>query len=197
MKFTPDDISLVLKAFKFAARKHEHQRRKNEWASPYINHLITVSEILWQVGQVRDMNTMAAAILHDTLEDTDTSLEELEKTFGEKICSIIYEVTDDKRLPKQERKRRQVELAGSASLEARHVKLADKIANVQDIMNAPPTGWTLERQWEYIDWAEAVVNGMRGSNEKLERYFDDVCGKARKKLEQEKKTDKKNDKNWV
>jgi guanosine-3',5'-bis(diphosphate) 3'-pyrophosphohydrolase len=158
MKFTPDDISLVLKAFKFAARKHEHQRRKNEWASPYINHLITVSEILWQVGHVRDMNTMAAAILHDTLEDTDTSMEELEKTFGEKICSIIDEVTDDKSLPKQERKRRQVELAGSASLEARHVKLADKIANVQDIMNAPPTEWTLERQWEYIDWAQAVVN---------------------------------------
>jgi guanosine-3',5'-bis(diphosphate) 3'-pyrophosphohydrolase len=191
MKFTADDISLMLKALKFAAHKHRHQRRKNGLASPYINHLIAVSEILWEIGEVRDLNTMVAAMLHDTIEDTDTPPEELERIFGEKICSIVNEVTDDKSLPKQVRKRLQVEHAGNASLEARHVKLADKIANVQDIMDAPPVNWSLKRRWEYIDWAEEVINEMRGSNEKLEQYFDDVCSKARMKFEQEENADEK------
>jgi len=187
MNFSAIDISLILKAIKFAAQKHQHQRRKNEWASPYINHLIAVSEILWEIGEVRDINTMVAAVLHDTIEDTDTSPEELERIFGAKICAIVNEVTDDKRLPKQVRKRLQVENAGHASFEARHIKLADKIANVQDIIDAPPTGWSLERRWEYIDWAEEVINRLRGSNAKLEQYFDEVCRAARRKLEQEKK----------
>ncbi len=186
MKFTADDISLMLKTLKFAAYKHQHQRRKNKQASPYINHLITVSEILWEIGEVRDMNTLVAAILHDTIEDTDTSPEELESTFGKEICSIVKEITDDKSLPKQTRKRLQVEHAGNASLEARYIKLADKIANIQDIIEAPPVNWPLQRQGEYVDWAEEVINGLRGSNEKLERYFDDVCRQARQKFEQEK-----------
>jgi len=184
MKFTADHISFMLKTLKFAAHKHQHQRRKNEWASPYINHLIAVSEILWEIGKVRSMNTVVAALLHDILEDTDTTSEELERIFGKEICSIVKEVTDDKSLPKQVRKHLQVEHAGSASLEARHIKLADKIANVRDIIDAPPANWSLERQQKYVDWAEEVVNELRGSNEKLEQYFDDVCCEARRKLEQ-------------
>jgi guanosine-3',5'-bis(diphosphate) 3'-pyrophosphohydrolase len=187
MHFTINDISLLLKAFKFAADKHQHQRRKNEWASPYINHLITVSEILWEIGEIRDMHILVAALLHDTLEDTDTSATELEQIFGEKICTIVKEVTDDKTLPKQTRKRLQVEHAGQASFEARQVKLADKIANVQDIIEAPPTNWSWERQWEYVNWAEAVIKGLRGSNARLEDYFDQVSNAARRKLEQERK----------
>jgi (p)ppGpp synthase/HD superfamily hydrolase len=189
MHFTVNDISLLLKALKFAADKHQHQRRKNEWASPYINHLITVSEILWEVGEVRDISIIVAALLHDTLEDTDTCSEELESLFGEKICSIVKEVTDDKTLPKQTRKRLQVENAGHASFEARQVKLADKITNVLDLIDAPPTDWSWERRWEYVVWAEEVINKLRGSNEKLERYFDQVCTTARRRLAQEKNTE--------
>lgn len=186
MHFTINDISLLLKAFKFAADKHQHQRRKNEWASPYINHLITVSEILWEIGEIRDIHILVAALLHDTLEDTDTSATELEQIFGEKICTIVQEVTDDKTLPKQTRKQLQVEHAGQASFEARQVKLADKIANVQDIIEAPPTNWSWERRWEYVNWAEAVIKGLRGSNARLEDYFDQVSNAARRKLEQER-----------
>lgn len=183
MKFAADDIALILKALKFAAHKHQHQRRKNEWASPYINHLIAVSEILWEIGEVRDIHTIVAALLHDTLEDTDTTPEELARIFGKKICSLVEEVTDDKRLPKQVRKRLQIESAGNASLEARHVKLADKISNLQDIIDAPPVNWSLVRQREYVDWSEEVVHKLRGSNRKLEQYFDAVCREARRKLE--------------
>jgi guanosine-3',5'-bis(diphosphate) 3'-pyrophosphohydrolase len=181
-----DDISLILKAFKFAAHKHQHQRRKNETALPYINHLIAVSETLWEIGKVHDIDTIAAGILHDTIEDTDTSPQELEVTFGKKIRSIVEEVTDDKSLPKQVRKRLQIEHAREASFEARHIKLADKICNVADLIDAPPAHWSLQRRIEYVDWAKSVINGLRGSNELLEQHFDEVCRKVRKQLEHEK-----------
>jgi guanosine-3',5'-bis(diphosphate) 3'-pyrophosphohydrolase len=184
--FTVDDIAVLLKAIKFAADKHQHQRRKNEWASPYINHLITVSQILWEIGAVRDMHILVAALLHDTLEDTDTSVAELEQTFGRTICTIVQEVTDDKTLPKQVRKQLQIEHASQASFEARQIKLADKIANVLDLIDAPPADWSWERRWEYVNWAEAVINRLRGSNDQLEQYFDQVCRAVRQKLEAEK-----------
>lgn len=182
MSITVEDISLIFKALSFAAHKHQNQRRKNEEASPYINHLIAVAKVLWEVGEVYDITTIIAGILHDTIEDTGTSPEELESLFGSKVRSIVKEVTDDKSLPKQVRKRLQIEQAGQASLEARCVKLADKISNIQDIIDSPPALWSLERQREYINWAEEVINGLRGSNKKLECYFDDVCSKARQKL---------------
>lgn len=180
-----DGISLILKAFKFAAHKHQDQRRKNETQSPYINHLIAVSETLWEIGKIRDMDTIAAGILHDTLEDTDTSPQELEITFGKKICSIVEEVTDDKTLPKQERKRLQIENARNATPEARYVKLADKICNVGDLIDSPPVGWSLQRRIEYVDWAENVINRLRGSHTLLEEHFDQVCREVRQQLEQE------------
>ncbi len=182
MKNNIEPISLLLQAFKFAAQKHQHQRRKNQTAVPYINHLIAVADILWEIGEVRDINIIAAGILHDTLEDTDTSPDELGQTFGPKILSIVEEVTDDKRLPKQVRKQLQIERAGGASLEARHVKLADKICNVFDLLHGPPVGWSLERQINYVNWAENVINGLRGSNKQLETYFDTVCQHVRNHL---------------
>ena len=185
MERTIDDISLMLKAFKFAALKHQHQRRKSEAAVPYINHLIEVSETLWEIGHIRDIDTIIAGILHDTIEDTDTVPEELEATFSKKIRSLVEEVTDDKRLPKQERKRLQIKHAGDASLEARHIKLADKICNVRDLIAAPPAQWSLERKIAYVDWAESVIDGLRGSNDPLEQYFDEVCQETRRHLEQE------------
>ncbi|MBD3308907.1 HD domain-containing protein, partial [candidate division KSB3 bacterium] len=135
---TESAISLIFAALQFAAHKHQNQRRKNETASPYINHLIAVSSTLWDVGHIRDIDTIVAGILHDTIEDTDTSPHELEAQFGPKIRAIVEEVTDNKQLPKQERKRLQIEHAGQASLEARHVKLADKICNVSDLIESPP-----------------------------------------------------------
>lgn len=183
MKERSNDISRLLKAFKFAAQKHQHQRRKNETAVPYINHLIAVAETLWEVGEVHDIDTIVAGILHDTIEDTDTSPDELAYTFGSRVCSIVEEVTDDKDLPKQVRKRLQIDHAGHATLEARQVKLADKICNVHDLIESPPASWSWERQREYVKWAGKVINGLRGSNKQLERYFDEICHQVRQHLE--------------
>jgi len=178
-----DNISLIFKALSFSADKHQHQRRKNEDATPYINHLITVGHILTDIGDVHDIPTLIAGILHDTLEDTDTAPVELEREFGAQVRSIVEEVTDDKSLPKQVRKQLQIEHASGASFEARCVKLADKIANLQDLADSPPATWSLQRKIEYVDWSEAVVHELRGTNAKLEAHFATICQEVRKRLE--------------
>ena len=127
------DFSVFFKALVFAAHKHRNQRRKNVEAAPYINHPIAVAELLWTTGEVRDASILAAAILHDTIEDTDTSADELREQFGERICSIVLEVTDDKTLPKEDRKRLQIEHAPHRSPEASAVKLSDKTCNIRDM----------------------------------------------------------------
>jgi GTP diphosphokinase / guanosine-3',5'-bis(diphosphate) 3'-diphosphatase len=178
-----DGMMLVLRAAAFAARKHRDQRRKDPQASPYINHPIALAELLSTVGAVDDPKILAAALLHDTVEDTETTVSELEREFGSEIASIVAEVTDDKRLPKQRRKQLQIEHAPHLSRSAKLVKLADKICNVRDVRENPPQDWSLERRREYIEWARRVVDGIRGTNARLERRFDAHYGKrpARKK----------------
>jgi guanosine-3',5'-bis(diphosphate) 3'-pyrophosphohydrolase len=161
----------VLRAAAFAAGKHRNQRRKDAEASPYINHPIALAELLASAG-VEKEEVLVAGLLHDTVEDTATSFEELERHFGKGLADIVREVTDDKSLPKEERKRLQVEHAADLSREAKLVKLADKICNLRDIGSAPPAGWPLERKQEYFDWAKRVVDRMRGTHPELEQLFD-------------------------
>ena len=194
MKLSVEHISLILKALGFASRKHEGQRRKGGRASPYVNHLIDVAEKLWELGGVHDLTTIVAGILHDTIEDTTTTPDELASAFGSEICSIVLELSDDKSLPKPVRKRLQVEHAGNLSSRARLVKIADKISNIHDIMDSPPVGWSCEERLNYIVWAEEVINRLRGTNENLERYFDTLCSEAKKKINEEKNmTDNENE----
>jgi guanosine-3',5'-bis(diphosphate) 3'-pyrophosphohydrolase len=166
------EISLVLQATAFAAHKHRDQRRKDSAASPYINHPISLAYVLSNEVGIDDPVVLAASLLHDTIEDTDTSFEELETAFGGEIASVVLEVTDDKLLPKQERKRLQIEHAASVSTSAKLVKLADKICNLRDIGASPPADWSLDRQREYFDWAKRVVDQLRGTNMRLEALFD-------------------------
>ena len=126
------DLILILHAASFAAQKHRDQRRKDAEASPYINHPLALADILAREGDVTDARVIAAALLHDTVEDTETTIEELEERFGKRVAAVVAEVTDDKSLPKAERKRLQIVKAGSKSTEAKLVKLADKIANLRD-----------------------------------------------------------------
>lgn len=169
-----DDTGLVLKALYFAAEKHRDQRRKGAEASPYINHPIGLANVLWHEGGVTDAVVIAAAILHDTVEDTETTPEELEKEFSKQISDIVSEVTDDQNLPPVLRKRLQVLKAPHASHMAKMVKLADKICNLRDILDAPPEGWTMDRKRRYFDWAKQVVDGVQGTNKKLETVFDNI-----------------------
>jgi guanosine-3',5'-bis(diphosphate) 3'-pyrophosphohydrolase len=166
------NITFILRVTAFAAHKHRDQRRKDREASPYINHPIALAHALAGEAGIEEPVVLAAALLHDTIEDTDTTFEELQNEFGDEIASVVLEVTDDKTLSKEDRKRLQVEHAGSISRNAKLVKLADKICNLRDMKSAPPDGWSLERKREYFDWAKQVIDQLRGVHAKLEALFD-------------------------
>jgi len=176
MKPLPNN--LVIKAAAFAADKHRNQTREDAEASPYINHPIAVADVLANEGGITDPTILCAALLHDTIEDTETTPEELEGLFGPKITAVVVEVTDDKALEKQVRKEMQVEHAPHISREAQLVKLADKICNLRDILASPPANWSSERKQEYFDWATRVVDGVRGVHPELEAVFDDLCSRS-------------------
>lgn len=177
-----NNLQKLLYAASFSARCHTGQKRKGERGEPYINHPLEVANLLANVGRVDDIDILIAAILHDTIEDCGVKREELALEFGTAVASYVAEVTDDKLLPKDERKRLQVIHAPHLSPGAKVVKLADKISNITDISNSPPADWPVERRIAYIDWAIAVVEGLRGTNQQLEDHFDALVEIARHKV---------------
>jgi len=166
------DLNEVTAALQFAARKHRQQRRKDAEQTPYINHPIALLNILVNEAHISDAVVLISALLHDTVEDTDTTRAEIAAQFGEAVATVVDQVTDDKSLPKATRKQLQVEHAATVSDRAKLVKLADKIANLRDIANSPPPDWSLARQQEYCDWGKRVVDQMRGTHPGLEALFD-------------------------
>lgn len=169
-----DQQALIAKATRFAADKHRGQTRKDAARTPYINHPRAVARLLSEVAGVEDAHVIAAALLHDTVEDTDATVDEIGEEFGREVRDIVIEVTDDKSLPSARRKQLQIENAAGLSYAARLVKLADKISNLQDILAHPPVNWSLERKREYFDWARAVIDQIRGTNQILETLFDEI-----------------------
>jgi guanosine-3',5'-bis(diphosphate) 3'-pyrophosphohydrolase len=177
-----NNLNNLLHAASFAAQRHTGQKRKGERGEPYINHPLEVANLIANVGGVDDIDILMAAILHDTVEDCGVTGEEISQLFGERVAGYVLEVTDDKSLPKMERKRLQVEHAPHLSTGAKTVKLADKISNINDITNSPPADWSIERRREYIEWGVSVVAGLRGVNEGLEKHFDALVERAITKL---------------
>ena len=177
------NISLIEKALEFATEKHKNHTRQDKEKSPYIVHPIAVRHILSDVGGVEDPEVLAAALLHDTIEDTETTVEELIDNFGGRVCSLVQEVTDDKTLNKQVRKQLQKEHAKELSDGAALIKLGDKISNVTDITDTPPTDWDSNRRLKYFDWAEKVINNCPKVNTSLEKYFKYSNKKGREKLQ--------------
>ncbi len=165
-------MNKLVAAIAFAADKHRNQRRKDSESSPYINHPIALVNVLANEAGVEDECVLMAAALHDTNEDTETTEQELRRLFGKDVADIVMEVTDDKSLPKAERKRLQVEHAAHISRRAKLVKLADKICNLRDIAKSPPADWSVARKQQYFDWAKAVIDGLRGVHPGLEAVFD-------------------------
>ncbi|HMO79449.1 MAG TPA: HD domain-containing protein [Pyrinomonadaceae bacterium] len=178
-----NNLDLILNAADFAARRHRDQRRKGSDAEPYINHPLDVARMLADIGGIEDPEILAAALLHDTIEDTETTAEELRELFGKRITALVLEVTDDMSLQKAERKRLQIDHAPHLSPEAKQIKLADKTSNITEIINSPPADWSPERRREYIEWGIAVVAGLRGVNEPLEKHFDEIILSARAAVE--------------
>lgn len=168
------DVELVLRAAAFAAHKHRRQYRKDPDETPFINHPLAVARVLSNDGGVRDPEILAAALLHDTIEDTPTVYDDLAERFGERVAGLVVELTDDKRLPKQARKLEQVRHAPGLSPGAKLVKLADKLCNLREIIESPPASWSAARRADYFTWSKEVVDGVRGANPALERAFDAV-----------------------
>lgn len=172
----------ILEAASFAAKKHIDQKRKGALGEPYINHPLEVANLLARVGGVKEHEILIAAVLHDTIEDTDTTEAEISDLFGKKVVGYVLEVTDDKTLSKAERKQQQIDQAPTLSEGAKQIKLADKISNIEDIIENPPENWSIERKIEYVKWGEKVVEGVRGINQNLEAAFDELVVRAKNKL---------------
>ena len=166
-------MQTLIKAFEFASIKHKDQRRKDPSKSPYINHPIQVASLLSQAG-VTDPEIISAGILHDTIEDTKTTYEELVKEFGPNIANMVMECTDDKSLPKITRKQHQITHALTISQGAKLVKLADKYANLSDIRTNPPTSWSQKEIEGYVVWAYVVCKGLEKTNEFLENKLMEI-----------------------
>ena len=162
-------------AYHFAAVRHVDQRRKGLRAEPYVNHLTEVADLVARATDAAELDTLIAAVLHDTVEDTGVTLAEIDEQFGSGVAALVAEVTDDKSLPKAERKRLQVEHAPHASRGAKLIKLADKTANLRALVASPPPDWPAERRHAYRNWATDVVAGCRGASPWLEARFDEAA----------------------
>lgn len=168
------DVGLVLRAASFAAEAHRDQRRKDPSAAPYINHPLAVADILANEAGVTDASVLAAALLHDVVEDTAVTLPEVRAAFGDAVADIVAQVTDDKSLPAARRKELQVETAPHKAPGAKLVKLADKLHNLRCLEVAAPVGWDAERVAGYFAWAARVVQGLRGASPPLEAALDAI-----------------------
>ena len=178
----PLQLDAFMDAVIFAAQKHQGQVRKDEQASPYVTHPLAVAKILYTLGKINDTSILIAAVLHDTIEDTNTTEAEIRDYFGEETLSIVLELTDDKSLKKMTRKQNQVNHASELSWKAKTIKLGDKLTNCQDILQSPPKNWAIDRRQEYIQWAADVVAQIRGTNPHLEAVFDEMLVEAEKSL---------------
>jgi len=166
------EIQTILAAAQFAADKHAKQKRKGAAAEPYINHLIEVAHLVSSTLSEPDANLVIAALLHDTIEDAGVTASELTALFGQDVADLVLEVTDDKSLPKDERKRLQIEHAPKLSVRAQTIKLADKISNLRSILSSPPPDWDYERKREYFEWGKRVVDGLTAPDPILQAEFE-------------------------
>lgn len=179
------NINNLLQAARFAAERHTGHFRKGSRREPYINHPIEVANLIANIGQVDDIDILMAALLHDTVEDCGVTADEITAAFGEKVAYYVLEVSDDKSLPKARRKQLQIEHAPHLSRGARTIKIADKISNVRDVIASPAEDWDITRRREYIKWAVAVAEGLRGANAHLDKLFDEAAKLADEALESE------------
>ncbi|OVE81535.1 phosphohydrolase [bacterium M21] len=168
----------LLIALAFAAEKHRDHRRKDGTETPYINHPIEVAALLADLGGIGDEAILMAALLHDTVEDTDTTFSEIREHFGSQVELLVAEVTDDRAQTRLERWAKQVEHASHLSHGAKLIKLADKIHNVRSIIFSPPALWSDQRKLDYISWTKQVVDLIRGTNVALETRYDQVYSEA-------------------
>jgi guanosine-3',5'-bis(diphosphate) 3'-pyrophosphohydrolase len=177
-----EGLRLISEAADFAARRHTGQQRKGRGNEPYVNHLAEVANLLSTASDATDAELVAAGWLHDTIEDTATTRGELAQKFGERVATLVVEVTDDMTLPKQERRQKQVVDAPRKSPGAKLIKIADKISNIRARIVPQPNQGERNDLIDYVAWAKKVVAGCRGVNAVLDRMFDETAKLARSAL---------------
>lgn len=180
--YMSNDVLRIVQAMDFTAHKHIHQRRKGESQEPYFNHVSEVARILGENTEGPDTDLIIAGLLHDTIEDTETTYDELVDSFGNIVADLVSEATDDKSLDKQVRKQLQIENAPKKSDQAKQLKIADKISNLRSMLNSPPTNWDEKRKLDYTEWANNVVAGCKGINPKLDAMFNEIYNEAIQKF---------------
>jgi (p)ppGpp synthase/HD superfamily hydrolase len=168
-------IVRLVRAWRFAADAHTDQKRKGERGEPYVNHLSEVAQLVAEATDGEDPDLVIAAVLHDTVEDTGVTAEDLRREFGARVAGLVCEVTDDKSLPKAERKQLQIDHAPTLSHGAQIIKLADKTSNVRAIVASPPKDWSAERKADYVAWGRKVVDICRPAAPKLAAQFDEAA----------------------
>jgi GTP diphosphokinase / guanosine-3',5'-bis(diphosphate) 3'-diphosphatase len=174
-------MKLIADAILFAAAAHTGQFRK-DGTTPYINHPLQVMHHLVHVAAISDEELLCAAVLHDVIEDTSITALQIEQRYSKRIRFIVEELTDDKHLGKSERKLLQIENAHTLTHDARLIRISDKICNVHDMYMAPPQNWSITERLNYVTWALAVVEHIRGTHDKLEKNFDEEVRAAWKRL---------------
>jgi uncharacterized protein (UPF0147 family) len=179
------DLRRLTKALLFAAEAHRNQRRKGAAQEPYLNHLVEVLDLLVQATDGTDTDTLIAAILHDVVEDTAASYEDVAKNFGERVAEIVRENSDDMTLPKAERRRARIAGMPLKSREARLVKMADVISNLRAIAVSPPAGWSADRKLGYLEGCRQLIDAGRGTDAAIERTFDQTADDVERTIRDE------------
>ena len=179
------DLRRLTKALLFAAEAHRNQRRKGAAQEPYLNHLIEVLDLVVQATDGTDMDMVLAALLHDVVEDTSTTYEDIVANFGEHVAQIVHENSDDMSLPKDERRRARIAAMPLKSREAKIVKMADVISNLRAIAVSPPAGWSAERKLGYLNACRELVDAARGTEPGIERMFDETAAKVESTVREE------------
>ncbi|MDQ3110992.1 MAG: HD domain-containing protein [Bacteroidota bacterium] len=172
----------VIDAILFAATNHAGQFRK-DGVTPYINHPIEVMHFLAFTADISDEEILMAAVLHDVVEDTSVTVEEIAQRFGQNVADIVLELTDDISLSKEERKHQQLMACDGLSYGAKVIRISDKICNVYDIIYAPPGDWDIHRRRAYLIWANSVIMKITGTNEGLEQHFEELMEEGFRCLE--------------
>ena len=179
------DLRSLTKALVFAAEAHRNQRRKGAAQEPYLNHLIEVLDLVVKATDGADMDILIAALLHDVVEDTSTSYEDVAANFGERVAEIVRENSDDMSLPKADRRLARIAAMPLKSREARLVKIADVISNLRAIAVSPPAGWPAERKLGYLQSCRRLVDAGRGTDAAIERIFDQTADDVERTIREE------------
>ena len=172
--FSQKQLIEIFKALEFASIKHSHQKRKG---IPYINHPIQVAHLLIKCLHNPTTEIIVSALLHDTLEDTNTNSDELKDRFGDKVLHLVEEVSDNMKLSSLKRKKLQITHAHKLSAEAGYIKIADKTCNIRDMLTTK-INWTRKRKITYIEWAGKVISRISDKHKELVEEFKNAVKEA-------------------